>query len=342
LTTALPNPDDLLPRLSPADIAKAARAHFGEDVERISAPGGRSRDSVRVTLTNRSIIATQRPTRRAFEMERALLERLSQAGGPVPRFLGHQGTLLFQEDAGRQRLSVQLAKAPLSRAREIAQGAFESLWHLKSVASETGLTQNLPVLALSNDWLTPFCNMPATLSRTLDLAPPQLDIEALVGAVVLPPDQFVKWDARSGNAALNPTGRVIWFDWEHAGRRGGAEDFAFLAGDEFWPLGADATLELFARTGPGVTPTMMRFLTCFTTLQITQRLEMILGRVQRKGWTDADRALRYDKIGAAPEMLERLGAHGADWASRDSRVKPLVEWFQRITQAIADQADTQP
>ena len=135
---------------------------------------------------------------------------------------------------------------------------------------------------------------------------------------------------------------MIWFDWEHAGRRGGPEDFGFLAGDEFWPLGADVTLELFARSAPGITPTMMRFFTCFTTLQMAQRLEMILGRVRRKGWSDPETALRYDRIGASPDMLERLGAHGADWASRDARVRPLVDWFPRVVRAIAGQATSQP
>lgn len=342
MTAAPPDPAEDLPRLSPPEIAEAARACFGQEVLRISAPGGRARDSVRVTLTDRSIIATQRSTRRAFEMERAVLKRLSEAGAPVPRYLGHQDSLLFQEDVGRARLSVQLEKLPEPRKTEIALAAFQSLWHLKDVARDTGLTDSLPVVAMSNDWLTPFSDMPAALSRDLGLAPPNLDIEALVRAVLLPPDQFVKWDARPGNAALDQTGRVIWFDWEHAGRRGGPEDFAFLACDEFWPLGADATLELFARSSPDVTPTMLRFLVCFTTLQIVQRFEMILGRVQRKGWSDPDRALRYDKIGASPALLDRLGAHGADWASRDERVKPLVDWFPRITRAIADQAAIEP
>lgn len=329
------NPDTPpLRRLSPGEIAEAARTLFGEDVQKISAPGGKARDSLRVTLPSRSVIVTQRPTEHAFEMERAVLSHLSQAGAPVPKYLGSHGHLLFQQDAGRARLSVQLAKLPQDRVHQIALSAFQSLWQLKHIASETGLTAKLPIIAMSNDWLTPFCNMPAKLSRATGIALPALDIEELVKVLVPPPNRFVKWDARPGNAAVQPDGRVIWFDWEHVGRRAGAEDFGFLAGDEFWPLGADPTLELFARTSPHATAPSLRFLTCFTTLQITQRIDMILTRVQTKGWADADTALRYDKIGATPDMLQRLARHGAQWAAHDSRVAPLTDWFARIAEVV--------
>ena len=187
---------------------------------------------------------------------------------------------------------------------------------------------------MSHDWLTPFCNMPGQLSRRLGLPAPALDMEALATGLVAAPRYFVKWDARPGNAAVQADGRVIWFDWEHVGRRAGFEDFAFLAGDEFWTLGADRSLELFARASERVSDSALRFLVCFTTLQAVQRLDMILNRIERAGWTDGDRALRLDKIGATPQMAQRLSLHGADWAARDARVAPLAGWFEKVGAAL--------
>lgn len=332
---------DTRPRLSPADIAEAAEAHFKQEVLQISAPGGELRASVRVAFANATVIATQRPEARGFDMEVNVLQRLSAVGAPVPRYLGQRNGVLFQEDAGRARLSVQLATLPAERRLEIAEAAFESLWELKAKAAETGLEAELPILAMNQAWLTLFCNMPATLSKSLGVPVPALDIEGLGRIVVQTPKSFVKWDARPGNAALSADGRVLWFDWEHAGRRAGPEDFAFLAGDEFWPLGAELTLGLFTRTAPQASKAgfqqTLRFLTCFTTLQIVQRMDLIRQRLHRKGWADAKTALRYDRVGATPNILRKLALRGSDWASRDPVLKPLEAWFPQAADAMLQQ-----
>jgi len=329
-------PDDLRPartRPSPERLAQIAAAVFDAPVRRIAAPGGRGRSSVRVIFDDRSVIATWRADSRRFATEVEVLRRLSEAGAPVPAWLGTAEGVMFQGDAGSARLSAQLTDP--DRARAAARAALDSLWTLKRIAADIGLAGDLPALGMGEAWLSPFCAAPARLSRRLGLDAPRLDIPALADTLVRQPRHFVKWDARPGNAAPQPDGRVIWYDWEHAGRRAGPEDAAFLAGDEFWTLDADTTLELYARSDPQVTPGMMIYVTRFAVLQAVQRLALIARQARETGWTDPAGALRYDRIGADPDRVAALCARAADLSGRDRLLRPMVDWFARLPAALA-------
>ena len=64
----------------------------------------------------------------------------------------------------------------------------------------------------------------------------KFDREAAYERVAVAGTQFVKWDCRSGNAAIDNKDKLRWFDFEYAGLRHGAEDIAWLIGDEAWPI----------------------------------------------------------------------------------------------------------
>ena len=175
----------------------------------------------------------------------------------------------------------------------------------------------------------------AQVSLRLNIPPPVLDTPALTAALHVPRETFLKWDARPGNASIGRDGRVYWFDWEHSGKRQGMEDFAWLAGDEFWPLGPDQVVDLLE----GLLPqhrraSDVRYLGLFITFHIVQRLGIIRARFDKSGWADPERAMRYDRIGVDGDLIRRLCRHGADWAMRDPLSRPMADWFVSCAETL--------
>lgn len=316
-------------RLTAAGLAALAAEVFGRPVLRITAPGGRGRASLRVVFDGLSVIATirQDPLRRRREAD--LLRRLSGLGAPVPALLAERGGVLFQSDAGSRRLSAELARLAGPAQDAAAQRAIAALAVIRRAAADSGLTAELPSIGRSGAWLGDFAQGPLALSRHLGIAPPPILPEALAAAVAAPARAFVKWDARPGNAAVQPDGSVLWFDWEDAGLRGGAEDLGFLMADEFWPLDAARALPLAGAEGAAEE----RFLARFVALQIVRRLEIIHGRLRLAGWDDPAGALRNDRIGADPAAILRLCRHGTGWAALDPLTAPLADWFGAVAAA---------
>lgn len=320
--------------IAPERISELSELHFGEPVVRITAPGGKKRDSVRVHFKDRSVIASyrQRPSRLAREI--LVLEKLHGAGAPVPEYLGRQGALLFQSDVGSGRLSSEMYRQDRAGQIRVAEAAFDSLWTIKRAAKETGLTDELPHVGNTAVFVSRFSTTAKRIAKSLDIDAPQADWGALSRAVVPVPRHFVKWDARSGNAAMSNGGVVNWFDWEHAGRRHGIEDFGFLIADEFWPLPADDSLQAFATTCPGKSEALLPHLIRFSALQAIERIRLIQREVFKRGWGNFKHAQRYDRMGAAPELLESVARHADELAAMDPLTKPLSGWCSQAADAL--------
>ncbi|MGV6811238.1 MAG: hypothetical protein ACWA47_03255 [Brevirhabdus sp.] len=317
-----------------SDVVALAEKQFGRTVRKITAPGGRGRASARVHFDDLTVIATYRPEQRSRDMEQRLLEHFNGTDAPVPRLLGRQGDVLFQQDLGNLRMPRALTDASQDQARDIAAAGLTSLWRIKSIAEDLGIVDQLPVIAHSKDWALNYISAPLRLSRLLSVEPPELDHARVLSTLLPKPAAFVKWDARPGNAIVLGDGSVSWFDWEHYGRRGGYEDFPFLFGDEFWPLDAEASIEAFIETAPKDMHDQVPVLVRLTALQAAQRLSLINQRHNEKGWLEATVALGQDRVGTAPELVRNLARHGADWASRDPLVEPLANWFLEASNAL--------
>lgn len=319
---------------TPQQIADAAHRIFGTRVEKMTAPGGRKRASIRVHLPDRTVIATYRPATRRRDMELKVLRRLSEEGAGVPKLLGVHDTILFQSDAGSRRLTSELVRCRNEDLEQLVTRTYESLWEIKAAARRSGLVADVPPVATGLEWLRDFTHEARNLSSRLGVRSPRLKLAPLAQSLVTLPVDFIKWDARPGNAAVQDDGSIVWFDWEHAGRRRGVEDFAFLLGDEFWTLPPTQSLSLFARSCPHDPDPLMPLLRRFSTMQIVQRISLIESQQRKHGWNREDRARRYDRIGTAPELLHRLRDHGIEMALADPLTEPLVDWFDQVTKAI--------
>jgi len=326
-------------KLTPQNVAKICESIFHQPVEKVTAPGGSSRESLRVHFATHSIIATQRAYSGRMRLEVEVLRRLSDEGAPVPKFLGGTEQVFFQQDVGSRRLSSQLAQADAPTCQNIAARAFESLIQIHEAGERAGLHQIVPAIGAQKPWVAGFVNSALAASDRYDIAPPAIDFDAIVNALHVPCKRFLKWDARPGNASIGPDDRVYWFDWEHCGARQGTEDFAWLAGDEFFPLGAAEVVAILSDLmGPKLATPELEYLGTFTSFHIIQRLTIIHRRFEKVGWVDVNNALKLDKIGADRALAIRLCDHGAGWAGMAASTRPLQRWFSDCAEALGAMA----
>lgn len=322
-------------KLKPEEIAILCEKIFALPVEKVTAPGGKSRESLRVHFPGKNIIVTQRryPGRMRLEIE--VLKRLSDLGAPVPKYLGGVDQIFFQEDIGSQRLTTELNNGNPARRLELAHRSFESLIEIHAAGAQSGLAEIVPALGAEEKWVRGFIGSALVTADNFKVDRPVLDLEGLVGKLHVPATKFVKWDARPGNGSIHPDGRVFWFDWEHCGRRQGMEDFAWLAGDEFWPLTAKqvlTTLESLMQAENRAAE--LTYLGHFITFHMMQRLNMIYIRFQKEGWVDPVRAMRYDHIGTDGQLAKNLCLRAKDWADLNPLTRPMAAFFQNCHDAV--------
>lgn len=322
-------------KLTAENVAKLSEKMFSMPVLKISAPGGKSRESLRVHFATKTIVATQRSYPGRMRMEVEVLRRLTEQGAPVPKFLGGTEQIFFQEDVGSRRLSGEMLLGGEQHGLDVAARALESLLHIREAGKRAGLAEIVPALGEEKDWVKGLVGSVVGASDKFAIAKPELDIAAMVERLHVPADTFLKWDARPGNASVGANEQVYWFDWEHCGKRQGMEDFAWLAGDEFWPFGTDAVVDILTALLPkDSAQAELDYLGLFITFHILQRLQIIHRRFTKVGWVDAAKAMKYDKIGVDPELALRLCRHGAGWADRNPLSRPMVRWFEDCAGAV--------
>jgi hypothetical protein len=322
-------------KLKPAAVAEISAQIFAAPVERVTAPGGKSRESLRVHFANRTIVATQRSYPGRMRLEVEVLKRLTAQGAPVPKFLNGNEKIFFQQDVGARRLSGEMMAANDAGKLDIAARAFESLIEIREAGERARLAEIVPALGTEEKWVKGFLGTSARTAKKFDIAPPAVDFDALTEKLHVPATTFIKWDARPGNASIGAKGQVFWFDWEHCGKRQGMEDFAWMAGDEFWPVDCESSVEILKDVLPkDRAETDMDYLVHFITFHIIQRITNIHRRFIKAGWVDAEKAMKYDKIGVDPVLGKRLCRHGAGWADRASLTRPMIKWFEDCSQAF--------
>ncbi|KUF12162.1 phosphotransferase family protein [Pseudoponticoccus marisrubri] len=325
-------------------VRTASERLLGAAPDRIFAPGGSLRDSIRIQIGDRDVILTRRASPGRARLEAECLTRLHAAGAPVPAVLAFDGTWLAQAYVAGTRLSRALAHGTEAERRRVSARAVQSLLAIHDAAQGTGLRDIAPKIGHAHDWIERVARRPWRLSERLDLAPPTCAVERICEELAVRQTRFVKWDARPGNAIMTPAGKVCWIDWEHAGCREGFEDFTWLSADEYFFAGVqpvvDAVRERYA-TGPGFGPPLVAMAT-FACLHATVRLELILNAIQEKGWGKLDDLSRRDAIGTSAENLCQLLENGQVWAGQTEFTTPFADWFSSVQAALPMRALPEP
>lgn len=313
-------------------IIECAQKHFGEKVVKTSTPGGEGRASWRLHLESGSVIATLRPNFRRTHLEALALSVISERCTDTPACLGVVGDILFQTDVGGKRLNQEIMKLNGRSREDVAHEAIASIFRIQSAAREARLNTIMPHLGTNADWIRNLVHAVTALEPFSAGRSKGMNTDALASYIARPAVQFVKWDCRSGNAAIGDDGRVRWFDFEYCGLRHGAEDLAWLLGDEAWPLSPEVMEEIvIAAFDPNSAHELrpyMDYLAVYLTLHCIQRFKLIVKEVRKRGWQSKTRVRKYDDAGIHPEFAIQICKVGAFFADRHSLTTVIGRDFE--------------
>lgn len=315
-----------------AKIIESARKVFGARPQEIATPGGEGRSSYRLIYPDRSVIATLRPNFRRTHLEAFVLQKLAEHCSDVPEVLGVDGEIMFQSDVGKNRLNLAIAEADSETRAHLAEDAVAAIFRVQSAGRAADLHNALPHLGQNRDWIE---NLVYSVDALADFSgghSDDMDKPALCEALDFGGAQFLKWDCRSGNAAIGDDGVLRWFDFEYSGVRHGAEDFAWLIGDEAWPLLPEQMETLvsgcFDPACGHKKDDFLDYLALYTAFHCVQRLKLIVKRARAKGWISKRRVRRYDDAGVHPEFAIQICRVGRYFADRNRSTSPLARDFE--------------
>jgi len=321
-------------------VVASAEKLFGEKVEHLAAPGGQNRSSYRLHLPGRTIVATLRPNFHRTHLEAYTLRRLAEYCEDTPHCLGVDGEIMFQEDVGHRRLNREIAEVPADKQLDLAAEAVTSIFRIQSAGRVAGLVETLPHLGQNRDWLENLVYAVDFLERFSAGRSLKVDKEAMCEAIDFPGMQFLKWDCRSGNAAIGEDERMRWFDFEYSGIRHGAEDLAWLIGDEAWPVAPDQmeaiVVDAHDPSSGHALDDYLDYLALYTTFHAVQRLKLIVKEAEKRGWQSKRRIRKYDDAGVHPEFAAHICRVGAHFAHRNAATVPIGRDFEEAEAEFLD------
>ena len=312
-------------------IIDAAETFFGKSLTKFSAPGGDGRSSFRLELDGEPIIATLRPNFRRTHLEAHVLTQLAKFSDHQPRCLGVVDDIMFQSDVGEKRLNVEIAKVGVAEREDLAHDAVASIFRIQSAARKTDLQTMMPHLGTNKEWILNLVNSIDFLRALGGGISDKFDRVAACERVAVPGKEFVKWDCRSGNAAMDAAGTLRWFDFEYAGLRHGAEDVAWLVGDEAWPVSPQDMFQIISECfDPECGSDLddyLEYLAVYLTFHSVQRLKLISKESQKRGWLSKEKIRKYDDAGVHPAFAAQICRVGAYASAKSKITAPLSRNF---------------
>ena len=289
----------------------------------------RRASSVRVTVGDRTVIATRRRKAAMARKEAGVLRSLGEEQAPVPAVLAFDGEWLIQEDLGTRRLSRILRDADAVEGEAWLDRALRALAACQEAGRRTGLERKVPWVVNRRLRL----GAPGRLGETLGVPAPPLPRQLAELYDAAPRRHFVKWDARPGNAMVRADGTIAWIDWEHCCRSERLADLVWLLCDEWVPDDPAAEQRLLeehrhAFVGGGARQT--DYLALFGTLHMIVRLDVILKLKGNGPWWNADVCLEHDLLGVTADETAALARRAARWAARAAVTEPLAPWLREL------------
>ncbi|MFT7594900.1 MAG: hypothetical protein ACI8R4_002226 [Paracoccaceae bacterium] len=323
-----------------ARIVDCAETHFALPVIKVTARGGAGRSSFRLRLPDREVIATMRPNFRRTHLEAFVLQSLSRYCDDVPQCLGVVGEIMFQSDVGQRRLIQDIVQQDKAGQINLAAQAVAGIFRFQAASRKTTLDEMVPHLGGNVNWVSNQVNAVDALQPYWGGVSHQFDRDVACAALARPPQQFVKWDCRAGNAAIGADDRLRWFDFEYAGMRHGAEDFAWLIGDEALPLDPDVMVDVMIdafdpNCGHEIAD-YLEYLSIYLTFHCVQRFKLIVKEARNRGWLSTDPVGNGDDGGVSPDLAAQICRVGSYFADQSQITAPLRRNFDAARRAFLD------
>lgn len=324
-----------------ARVIARAEAFFGRPVRDVSAPGGEGRSSLRLHFDDTDLIATRRPDMGHTRREALVLRELGRHCDDVPRLLGFDGEILFQSDVGT-RLNQEIGRHRQSGRLDIAAQAVSAIFRYQNAARRADMARHLSPLGTRKGWVRHLVDAVDLLQEFGRGIPDRFDRDAACAALTQPGRQFVKWDCRSGNAAIGSDLRLRWFDFEYSGLRHGAEDVAWLIGDESWPIPPDAMMDVVIDAyDPAIDRGLvdyLDYLSIYTTFHAIQRFRLILSETAARGWQSKSRIRELDDTGLHPDFAAHVLGVGRYFSAQSRITAPLSRCFEQAAKGFLEKS----
>lgn len=321
--------------LSEDEVKTICAQLLNAQVDDIEFPGGSSREAVRVRIAGQGLIVTRRKQLQRAQLESSVLRTLNQYNAPVPRLIAFRDNYLIQQDVGSLRLSQSLKTASKKDVLIRLESALKSLHSIHQIGKSREPLRSAVILGYKQQWLGSFVRSAERLGSQMNLPAPTLQFDKLVALLGVEQPCFIKWDARPGNAVVRESGKVVWIDWEHCGRRHPLDDVAWLLTDEYTPQVAAVENDLIPRILPFFAngysqPQAQEYLHVYGTLHSCIRLAMMLRYQAKDGWWDYEHCLAFDRVGVVQELAVRVAQRASSWTQYSELTKSLTPWFEDL------------
>lgn len=321
------------------EIEALCKRAFGRIPNRVAFPGGRSRSAFMAEIGDERFVLAKRDSPGDAAIEGIVMKVLSRTG-LVPRVIRVVDEWVVQELVDGVRLPVYLDGLETVREREAALDlALSSLAELQTFAHTENLHHRVPRVGPDRDWSDGNLMRARKISEIVDIAPPLLDYGKLETLFTLDPREFVKADARPGNA-LVCDGRIVWFDWEGCGRRHSLDDLAFVLSDEWTAIDPetesrliDKHLASFARKRSETEA--HDYLMAFGVFHMMARMHRAIRYRYRDGeWWSREKCLHNDKIGVTPTEVGLMCDRARRWSLRVAPLHTLAPWCENLMEKL--------
>ena len=335
MTNAVRKTTDVFDEDRTAQVAALSNKVFGHSPKRVAFPGGKSRSAFIADMGDAPYVFAKRSNRGDAQLEGIVLRTLGPSGY-VPRLKAVVDQWVVQEWVPGERLPVVLNQTADMESRKLrVSEALECLIHIHNEAQSANLHHRIPKIGSVDKWLWNRTGAAKRISKSVGLRAPELDRDKLVRLMDVKRDEFVKWDARPGNAMVGDQG-TIWFDWEDCGHSKALDDLAYLLCDEWTNLDEQSEAELLKSYFPFFNRSLSQergqhYLRLFGVTHMILRIRMAQNFHTRDGeWWDRDYCLNGDKVGVTPFEMNREINRASRWADGVSELKPLVPWLQSL------------
>lgn len=320
-------------------VADLANKVFGRPPKRVAFPGGTSRSAFIADMDDALYVFANRKDDDDAQLEGIVLRMLGPSG-LVPRLKAVAGHWVVQEFIDGVRLPLLLDEADdmAERERLVAQ-SLESLLAIHEAAHQSNLHHRVPKVGTVDKWLWNRTGAAKRISKSIGIREPALDRERLVQLMDVRRDEFIKWDARPGNAMVNEE-KCLWFDWEDCGRSKALDDLAFVLCDEWTTLDAEAEARLVSEFLPRFNHSMTpdaaeHYFRLFGITHMILRLRMSTKLHLRDGkWWDRDYCLQGDKVGVTPTEAGRLITRTRRWIDGVAEFHSLATWLDDVSERL--------
>lgn len=321
------------------EIEALCKNVFGTAPNRVAFPGGKSRSAFIANIGDDNFVLAKRTDEGAALIEGIVTKCLAKTG-LAPQLVAVRGPWVVQECVPGIRAPIVVDRLEAMSDREaIIERAITGMAVLHDHAHEERLQHRVAKLGAKEDWSFDHTGRPNRIAEVLGIAPPEVNLKPLEKRFRNDHRDFIKGDARPGNAMVNDD-RVVWFDWDGCGTRNALDDLVFILADEWTALDVETETRLLRNHLPSFArgrsaDEAFEYVMAYGVFHMSARIRRAIRYRQRDGkWWSREKCLLGDKIGVTKSEVGRMCERSKRWAGEVAELKPMAGWFDKVMERL--------